>query len=137
MSSDMTFVTMQSYLDVLFSQGDFAPYLADNVTFEIVGTPQRVEGKQAVRDLITYVHMQAFDAHPKAKNVIAGDGHAVLEADFIGTHIGNFLDIPGTGRVVNVPYCMVYEWNYGKITAMRNYTSMELFVQQLTGPAPQ
>jgi hypothetical protein len=54
----------------------------------VVGTSQTAHGRTAVRDLITYLHTQAFDASPKVKTVLAADGHAAVECDFIGTHTG-------------------------------------------------
>jgi steroid delta-isomerase-like uncharacterized protein len=131
MPDNDTRAKMHQFLDALFKRDDFAPYLADDVTFEIVGTPQIVRGRRAVRDLIMYLHTQAFDAKPIARNLLVEKDHAALEGEFIGTHTGDFLDIPATGRSVTVPYCMVYDWRNGEIAAMRNYTSMDLFVQQL------
>ena len=52
---------------------------------------QEVQGREPVRDFIIWLHTQVFDASPKVKNLVAGDGQAALEADFVGTHIGEFL----------------------------------------------
>jgi steroid delta-isomerase-like uncharacterized protein len=135
MPHQTTATTLQAYLDALLARGDFAAYLAEDATFEIVGTPQRVVGREAVRDAIVSMHTQAFDASPKVKTVIVGDDQAVLEADFVGTHTGDFLGIASTGRPVDVPYCVVYDFNGDKITALRAYMPMELFAQQLKGTA--
>ena len=77
------------------------------------------------------MHTQAFDAHPKVKTLVAGDGQAALEADFLGTHIGEFFGMPATGRSVQVPYCVVYDLQHDKIAALRAYIPMDLFAQQL------
>jgi predicted ester cyclase len=37
------------------------------------------------------------------KTLVIGDGQAALEADFVGSHTGEFLGIPATGRSVQVP----------------------------------
>jgi predicted ester cyclase len=74
---------------------------------------------------------QAFDAHPKVKTLVVGDGHAVLEADFVGTHTVEFLSMPATGKSVQVPYCVLHDLRDDKIATLRAYIPMELFAQQL------
>jgi len=135
MPHQITATTIQAYLDALLARGDFAAYLAEDATFEIVGTPQRSEGREAVRDAIIWMHTQSFDARPKVRSVITGDDQAVVEADFVGTHTGEFFGMAPTGRPVNVPYCVVYDLTGDKITALRGYMPMELFTEQLKGTA--
>jgi steroid delta-isomerase-like uncharacterized protein len=126
---------MHAYLDALVSRGDFAGYFADDVTFEIVGTPQTAHGRTAVRDMIMYLHTQAFDGNAKIKTVIVADGHAAVECDFVGVHTGEFLGIPATGKSVNVPYAVVYDLSDTEIFALRIYMSMEIMKEQLTSSA--
>lgn len=133
MSSEQTSAIIRPYLDALIGREDFAAYFDDDVTFEIVGTPQAGRGRQAVSDVITSLHTQAFDATVKVKALIVDEGQAALEAEFIGTHTGDFLGIAATGKPVNVPYCVVYDIPADKITALRIYMPMELFAQQLGG----
>jgi len=76
-------------------------------TFE--GTDQRADGREAAGQLIRYVHEGAFDARPEVKTLITGNGRAAIEADFVGTHTGEFAGIPATGRAVRVPYSVVYD----------------------------
>jgi steroid delta-isomerase-like uncharacterized protein len=126
-----TSMTMRSYIDALIARADFATYLDDDVTCEIVGTTVTARGRQAVHDLIAWLHTQAFDATAKVKTLIAHEGQAALEAEFIGTHTGDFLGMAATGKPVSVPYCVVYDVPADKITALRIYMSMELFSRQL------
>jgi predicted ester cyclase len=133
MSSETTAKTMQAYLDALLARGDFARHLAEDATFEIMGTPQLVRGRDAVRDTIVWLHTGAFDAEPKVRTLLTGTGQAVLEADFVGTHVGDYMGIAPTGRPVNVPYCIVYDFEDDMITALRAYFPMELLAQQVRG----
>jgi steroid delta-isomerase-like uncharacterized protein len=119
MSAEATSETMRSYLDALLSRGDFAGYFTDDVTWAIIGTEQTMQGREPVRDFLTWMHTQAFNAHPKVKTLIVDDGQAVLEADFVGTHTGEFLGMPATGKSVQVPYCVVYDLRDDKIAALR------------------
>jgi steroid delta-isomerase-like uncharacterized protein len=131
MTLEATAETMRSYLDALVARGDFADYFTDDVTWTIIGTDQQVQGREPVRDFLTWMHTQAFDAYPKVNTLVVGDGQATLEADLVGTHTGEFLGIPATGKTVQVPYCVVYDLRDGKITALRAYIPMDLFTQQL------
>src|SRR6266511_3827517 len=81
--------TMRSYLDALLARGDFADYFTD-VTWTTIGTGQELQGRQPVRNFLTWMHTQAFDAQPKVKTPVVGDGQAALEADFVGTHTDEF-----------------------------------------------
>jgi steroid delta-isomerase-like uncharacterized protein len=131
MSVEATSETMRSYLDALVARGDFADYFTEDVTWTTVGSGQELQGRQPVRDFLVWMHTQAFDAHPKVKTLVVADGQAALEADLVGTHTGEFLGIPATGKSVQVPYCVVYDLHDDKIAALRAYIPMELFAQQL------
>ena len=131
MTVEATAETMRSYLDAFLTRGDFAGYFTDDVTWTIIGTDQQVQGREPVRDFLTWMHTQAFDAYPKVNTLVVGDGQATLEADLVGTHTGEFLGIPATGKTVQVPYCVVYDLRDGKITALRAYIPMDLFTHQL------
>jgi steroid delta-isomerase-like uncharacterized protein len=124
MSVEATAATMRAYLDALLARGDFADYFTDDVTWTTVGSGQQLQGREPVRDFLTWMHTQAFDAHPKVKTLVVGDGQAALEADFRGTHTGEFLGIPATGKTVQVPYCVVYDLRDDKLAALRAYIPM-------------
>jgi steroid delta-isomerase-like uncharacterized protein len=131
MSVETTSQTMRSYLEAFLALGDFADYYTDDLTWTTVGTGQELQGRQPVRDFLIWMHTQAFDAHPKVKTLVVGDGQAALEADFVGTHTGEFLGIPATGKSVQVPYCVIYDLQGDKITALRAYIPMDLFARHL------
>jgi len=131
MSVEATADTMRSYLDALLARGDFADYFTDDVTWSTIGTDQTMQGREAVQDFLAWMHTQAFDARPRVKTLVVGDGQAVLEADLVGTHTGEFLGMAATGKSVQVPYCVVYDLWDDKIAALRAYIPMDLFAQQL------
>jgi predicted ester cyclase len=123
---------MQDYLDALVKREDFPVYFTDDVVATFEGTDQRADGRQAAGQLIRFVHEGAFDARMELKNLLTDDGKAAIEADFAGTHTGEFAGIPPTGRAVRVPYSVVYDIEADKISALRIYFPMSLLVQQLT-----
>ena len=122
---------MQDYLDTLVKRGDFPAYFAADVVATFEGTGQRAEGREAAGQLIRYVHEGAFDARMELKNLLTDDGKAAIEADFAGTHTGEFADIPATGKAVRVPYSVVYDLSGDQISALRIYFPMSLLMEQL------
>jgi steroid delta-isomerase-like uncharacterized protein len=123
---------MQDYLDALVKRAEFPAYFTDDVVATFEGTDQRAEGREAAGQLIRYVHESAFDARMELKNLLADDGKAAIEADFAGTHTGEFAGIPATGRAVRVPYSVVYDLRGDQISALRIYFPMSQLIEQLT-----
>ena len=123
---------MQDYLDALVKRADFTRYFTEDVIATFEGTDQRADGREAAGQLIRYVHENAFDARPELKNLLADTGKAAIEADFAGTHTGEFAGIAPTGRDVRVPYSVIYDLRDDQISALRIYFPMNLLIEQLT-----
>jgi predicted ester cyclase len=117
----------------MLNGADFGQHLAPDVVWTTMESGEQVRGRDAVRDLIVGLHTQAFDAHPQLANSVTGDGTAILEAVFIGTHIGEFAGIPATGADVRLPYCMAYDISDSAITALRAYFPMAALRAMLAG----
>lgn len=124
---------MQDYIDTLVKRGDFPDFFTDDVVATFEGTDQRAVGRDAAAQLIRYVHEVAFDARMELKNLLTDDGKAAIEADFAGVHAGEFAGIQPTGRMVRVPYSVVYDLRGDRISALRIYFPMSLLMEQLTG----
>ena len=123
---------VQDYVNALVKRGDFSVYFTDDVVATIEGTDQRADGREAAEQLIRYIHESAFDAHPELKNLLVDDGKAAIEADFVGTHTGEFAGVQATGRAVRVPYSVVYDLRDDQISKLRIYFPMSHLVEQLT-----
>jgi ketosteroid isomerase-like protein len=117
MSVESTTQVMNDYLDALLKREDFARYFADDILWTTTETGDEVRGRDAVRDFIV------------------ADGHATLEADFVGTHTGEFAGIAPTGAQLRVPYAVCYDVADGAITALRAYMPISLMVAQVTAAA--
>ncbi len=126
---------MTGYLDALLARRDFATYFSDDVTWTTIETGELIVGRDAVRDYIVAFHTQLFDAAPELRSVTVGETTAALEADFVGTHIGEFAGVAPEGAAVRVPYCVVYDLGETGITALRFYLSMSQLVGQLQSSA--
>ena len=131
MTAEGTRRVMEAYYEDLIGRGAYKRHFADDVVMTIEGTEQRAEGPDGVEGLIDYFHMEAFDARPELKNTLFADDGAVAELDFVGKHAGEFAGVAATGRVVRVPYCVVYELQAEEIKALRLYLPMNALMQQL------
>jgi predicted ester cyclase len=135
MTIDQTRQTMKAYADALLSFGDIAPYLSDDVTMTFMGTDRQVAGKAAVEQTIKFFHEVAFSSAIELKSLINGEGESMLEAEFIGTHIGEFEGVAPSLKAVRVPYSVAYALADGRITALRLYFPFNVLMQQITSPA--
>lgn len=128
MSLESTREVMRRYWDE--SHTDMS-MLADDVVFTVTGTGQESRGHEAVAGMIHYLYHVAFDARPEVRNVVFGDNQAVLEADFVGKHIGEFAGIKATGKEVSVPLCVVYDLEDDQIKRARIYFEIDALQRQL------
>lgn len=131
MSIETTRETMTAYLQALVAREPYAQFFADDVTFTAMGNDDVIQGREAVEQFIRWLHEQAFNARPEIKATIYGDGHASLEAEFVGQHIGEFFDVAASYQFVRVPYAVVYDLRDDKITALRFYMPMNVLMQQI------
>jgi steroid delta-isomerase-like uncharacterized protein len=109
--------------------------MAKDVVFTHMATGQEHRGPDAVLAMLNYMYRQAFDATAEIHTRLCGESQAVLEADFVGRHIGEFAGIPATGRSVRVPLCVVYDLEGDHIKRGRVYLEMPVLMRQL-GQAP-
>lgn len=112
--------------------------LADDVVFHDTATGQDVTGREAVEAMLSGLYSGAFDAHFETIDVLVADGGAALEAEFVGTHIGEFQGIAPTGREIRVPLCVTYRVEGEHITSARIHLQALVLLQQLgVIPAPE
>ena len=128
MSIERTREAMTRYLD---SEHTDLSMMADDVVFTNMATGEEHRGVDGVRRMLDYIYHTAFDASAETRNRIYTERQAVLEADFVGTHIGTFAGIPATRRDVRVPLCVVYDLEDGKIRRGRIYLEMPVMLRQL------
>ena len=128
MSMDRTREAIERYVN---SSHQDLSMMAEDVVFTTMATGDEHRGVEGVRRMLRHVYHEAFDAAAESRNRIYADDHAVLEADFVGTHIGTFAGIPATGRKVRVPLCVVYDLCDGKIVRGRVYLELPVLMRQL------
>ena len=107
-------------------------YVAENAVFKNMNTGEEINGRKAIADMLNYIYHVAFDAEAIVNNTVMTKNHALLEASFVGKHIGEFAGISATGKQVNVPLCVTYDLNEdGLIQNGRIYMLIDVMMQQL------
>lgn len=101
-----THQTLERYLQDLQTHGDFAAHFSDDVVVSFEGGDQRVEGREAARQLIEAAHALG---EIKLRSFFTGEDHATIEATFIRRD-----------RTA-VPYAAIYDLDGDKITALPLY----------------
>src|SRR5690348_1802627 len=129
MSMESTREVITQYVE---SNHEDLSMMTDDVVFTSMATGDEHRGREAVRAMLDHIYHQAFDAQAETRNMIFGDGHAVLEADFVGKHIGEFAGVPATGKDVRVPLCVVYDLEGEKIKRGRVYFEIPAFLTQVS-----
>lgn len=128
MSIERTRKAMERYLN---SEHQDLSMMADDVVFTAMATGDQHRGVEGVRRMLDHVYHQAFDARAETRHRLYTEDHAVLEADFVGTHTGTFAGIAATGRQVRVPLCVVYDLRDGRILRGRVYLEIPVLLRQL------
>lgn len=130
MSVEATRDVMQRYLSG--EHGDLS-MLAPDVVFRVMATGDEHRGPEAVQAMLEFFYHHAFDATAKTRHFVVGEGVAVLEADFVGRHIGEFAGVAATDKTVNVPLAVIYDVADGVIVEGRIYFEIPAFLAQVSG----
>jgi len=107
-------------------------YVAEDAVFSHMNTGEKYEGREAIGQMLQFMYHVAFDARAEIRGTMISDDHAVLEADFIGKHTGEFAGLQPTNKSVNVPFCVTYQLRDGLVQQARIYMLMDIMIKQLT-----
>lgn len=105
--------------------------MADDVVFINMATGERHTGPEQIREMLHHVYNVAFDAHAERRNLIVDGNHAVLEADIVGTHIGEFAGVAPTNKAVRIPLTVIYDLEDDQIAEARIYLQVPAFLAQV------
>ena len=115
-----------------YAEGDHDPsVLAPDATFTDVTTGERWTGAEAIGRMLDGMYRVAFDARVEGARLIGGEDAVVLEATFVGRHIGAYAGVAATGREVRVPLVVVYDLTEGVIRAARVHFDVASFLRQV------
>jgi predicted ester cyclase len=135
MSIQQTRETIVAYSDMLGKRGPYGQFFADGIILTVMGTDTVVKGKVEVEQFIRFFHEVAFDAEPVVKHPYFDDGHAAVEFEFVGQHIGEFMGVAASGRHVELPYMTAYDVDGTKIAALRLYMAMDQLMRLIGAPS--
>lgn len=126
-----TRAAMTALFAALAGRGDLAPCFAPNVTLTTMETGEEVSGRDAVATLLDTLYRVSFDASPVVRSLVAMPGLTMAEADFCGTHVGEFAGVAATGRQVRVASVIACAVSGQAITALRIYLPLDALFRQL------
>jgi steroid delta-isomerase-like uncharacterized protein len=125
----------QAVLDEIadLSRGDLEAvlsYYTDDVYFEDVSVPQPCHGKEEMRAFMAVFYKAFPDLRIDVRNCVAAGSTVTAEYDLMGTHTGEFLGHPPTGRDFRIKAVSVYEHD-GQLFTRETvyYDSASLFGQ--------
>ena len=95
--------------------------VADDAVFAVMATGQESRGRAAIEELLDYFYNKAFTARIDQKDIVVGEGKAVVEGDFFGKQNMEFAGIRPSGKEVHVPLCVKYDVKDGKISRANIY----------------
>jgi hypothetical protein len=99
--------TLLAYAQANREHADTTRFFSHTVVSTILNTGEKAYGRAAVLKQISALQSRASAIRPK--NALFGEGHAVVEVDFV------------TPDDTITPYSVIYEFRAGEITSIRFY----------------
>lgn len=112
---------------------DFAGCIAEfgRARYEVVAEDQQYDGADRVNDFLSE-NVRAFpDFVFVPTSVRPTDDAVVVEGRFQGTHLGSWRGLPATGRRVDFPMCLVFDFEGEAMVAERLYFDLSTPLRQL------
>jgi predicted ester cyclase len=130
--SDQDRATLLAFVKAVGSPAPLEPHLAADATFRALATGQVIRGRTAVAAFIRSFYHGAFAARGQLSAVVfdAAD-RLLLDLDLAGTHVGDFMGIPATGRRFRVRCQLACEARGGEIVAIAGHMPVDQLLAQL------
>ncbi len=106
-------------------------YWTDDVVFDFVPLSAPFEGKKAARSFFESLLAGIPDFTATASRVWAAGNIVLVECVASGTHLGNWMGIPPTGKSIRMPHIDLYEFEGTKIKRAATYGDMAGVMMQL------
>jgi len=71
------------------------------------------------------------DVRIRVDRMVSQGNTVVAEATITGTHKGEYLGIPATGKSIELPFVHIYDLEDGKVKLMKYYANLHSLLQQL------
>jgi steroid delta-isomerase-like uncharacterized protein len=126
--------TMRRIYEEVFSQGDFdlgEELLADDFVEHEELPPGIPPGKEAPRALMSMMRGAFPDFHVTVEEMLEDGSKVISRVRFAGTHQGEFMGMPTTGKPFDIAAIDFVEFRDGKAVAHWGVMGMTAMMQQL------
>jgi steroid delta-isomerase-like uncharacterized protein len=131
---------IQAFIDEVANQGRFerADVLVKEDFVELDPLPGQAQGREGLKEILRTLRAAIPDWHWPVVEMIAEGEKVVSRFVWTGTHRGNFLGIPATGRSVEVKGVVIDRLEKGKMADSRMLMDTMSLMRQLgVIPEPQ
>jgi steroid delta-isomerase-like uncharacterized protein len=133
LSEAQNIATLERFVKEVINQGrlEAADELVEEDFVELDPLPGQQQGREGLKDVIRMMRTAFPDIHWVVEETIASGDKVVSRFKWSGTHRGDFLGIPATGRRVTVPGVVIDRLNAGKMVDSRILMDTFGMMQQL------
>jgi steroid delta-isomerase-like uncharacterized protein len=103
----------------------------DHPRYEIIATGEIYDGPTEVARLLDENKRAFPDFHFDVRRMRDADEAVIVEGDFRGTHRGLWRGLPSTGRAVDFPVIIVFEFEGDRMVCERTYFDLGMPLRQL------
>ena len=139
LSENENIATLDRFVEEVINQGriEAADELVEENFVELDPLPGQQQGREGLKDVIRMMRAGFPDIHWVVEETIASGDKVVSRFKWSGTHRGDFLGIPATGKRVTVPGVVIDRLHAGKMADSRILMDTLGLMQQLgVIPAP-
>lgn len=112
--TDMTREDFQAHLDQrsvnTHDAARVSTWFSEDGVQRLVATGQTARGRDAIREAMQTLFQAFPDFYVEVHDLFTADNRTCVQCTWSGTHEGEFLGAPATGRRVEVPACLVFHW---------------------------
>lgn len=133
LSEAQNIATLHRFVEEVINQGRYeaADELVEEHFVELDPLPGQQQGRAGLKDVIRMMRTAFPDIHWVVEETIASEDKVVSRFKWTGTHRGEFLGIPATGRKIAVPGVVIDRLNGGKMADSRILMNTLAMMQQL------
>jgi steroid delta-isomerase-like uncharacterized protein len=133
MSEAQNIATLEKFVNEVINQGrlDAADEIVEENFVELDPLPGQQQGREGLKDVIRMMRTAFPDIHWVVEETIASGDKVVSRFKWSGTHQGDFLGIPATGRRVTVAGVVIDRLEAGKMADSRILMDTFGMMQQL------
>jgi len=87
--------------------------------------------REEYRKFMDVMYASFPDVRIRVDRMVSQGNTVVAEATITGTHKGEYLGIPATGKSIELPFVHIYDLEDGKVKLMKYYANLHSLLQQL------